>query len=238
MRKISGLLLAAAVVFLISGCSFYVGSGIAVETEFDLNGFTSVDARAASEVTVVKGDEYSVTVTSDDNIVDYLDISVSGDTLLISRKPGITFGNTIFKTEVVMPELSSLRISEASDLMASGFQPSDTLVIDVSGAGKGNISLISAGNITAIVREAGNLVVSSLTPAADLDITCTSAAAADFRNCVSDNVRVDVAGAGKAWVNLIGELSGSIVEASKLYYKGTPTVADVSVNTAASISTY
>jgi hypothetical protein len=238
MRKISGLLIAAAVVFLISGCSFYIGSGVAVETEYDLDGFTSVDARAASDVTIVKGDVFSVTITSDDNIADSLDVSLSGSTLIVSRNPGLSFGTTIFKAEVVMPELDSLRISEASVIKSSGFEAADAFDVDVSSAGKGNLSFISAGNIKANVREAGNLVVSSLSPAGDLDVACSSASTADFRNCVSDDVMVNITGAGTAWVNLSGFLSGSIVEASKLYYKGTPVVANVNVNTAASISTY
>ncbi len=238
MRKIIVFLAAAASVFLISGCSFYVGSGVAVETEYDLSGFTSVDARAASVVTIVKGDVFSVTVTSDDNIVENLDLSIAGDTLIISRKPAVSFGNTIFKTEIVMPELNSLEISEASDLNPSGFENSGTLFIDVRGAAKGNISLGSAGNINASVIEAGNLIVSSTGPADDLDIVCSSAAAADFRNCVSDDVSVNITSAGTAWVNLNGNLSGSVVESSKLYYKGTPTASNISVNTAASISTY
>jgi len=238
MRKNSYLLIAAVAVLLISGCSFYIGSGIAIDTEYNLDGFTSVEARAASEVTIVRGDEYSVKVTSDDNLVNSLDVSVIGDSLVIDLKPGISFSNRIFKAVVVMPAISSVKIAEASRLKASGFETSSLISVDVSGAASGELSFISTGNINANVRDAGNLSVSSVSPAGNLDIICSSASKADFSSCAADDVKVSITGAGTAWVNLDGYLSGTVAEASKLFYKGAPIVSNISINTAASISTY
>jgi len=89
------ILIAAVLVVVLAGCAgvgakseTITGSGELVSRSFDLDGFARIDADFAAQVTVTRGDAYSVNVEVDDNVASRLAVSVKGDTLHIRLKNG------------------------------------------------------------------------------------------------------------------------------------------------------
>ena len=128
------------VVLLLAGCvpvgftNSITGSGRTVTKDFDLAGFTKVDAGSAFEVAITSGDNYSVAVTVDDNLVDHLDVTKSGDTLRIHLKPSLSIRNTTMKARVTLPVLTGLNLSGATRTTVVGFDSAKSLDVQVSGA--------------------------------------------------------------------------------------------------------
>lgn len=213
------------------------GSGVVVETTFDADGFKSIEAGYTCDLTVTKGDEFSVIVTSDDNLLDYLIVTISDEVLKIDLQPYTTYNNVIFKAAVVMPELESLTVSGASTANMTGFNSAGNFIVNITGASHGELSFLTVDNINATITGASQLTVNADSADGDLDINCSGASKADFRNFSADNVHTSVSGASSTWVNLSGSLSGSVTGASNLYYGGTPDIS-VSVDIASDLARY
>ncbi|MDC7227716.1 MAG: DUF2807 domain-containing protein [Spirochaetales bacterium] len=210
--------LSAAVIF--TGCNMMRGSGIIVENEVDIDGFKSIDANYNCDLTVTQGDEYSVTVNCDDNIVDSLDLKLVGDSLYISLAPYSVYNYVTFEVIVVMPSLEEAVISGATDFEISGFESDSTFNADVSGASRGTFSFISVGDISAEVSGASEVTIEAVDMEGTLYVKCSGASKADLRDIEAKNADVELSGASKMWVDCSGTLSGSVSGASDLYYQG------------------
>jgi len=85
------------------------GSGNLVTLDKSFSDFTVVDVSWGFKVTITKADTYDVSITIDDNLVDYLQVSKSGNTLHIGLKSA-TYDRVTKIANIQMPLLHELRI--------------------------------------------------------------------------------------------------------------------------------
>lgn len=222
------LLLCLLVAVLASGCCApmalgggVVGSGHTVTREMDLTGFTRVQAGSIFVVDIKQGDRYDVAVTADDNLFDYVDASVSGETLRLRLRPGTSISRVTLRAEVTMPSLQAIELSGASRGTLTGFRSVEKLAIDLSGASS------LRGDI-----EAGDVRL-EISGASTVDLTGTgsnlSGNGSGASRMLLDDFRVqdaDIAlsGASSAQLYLSGRLSADLSGASSLEYAGSPTL--------------
>src|SRR5580765_9112963 len=124
---------------LLAGCSFVTGpsitgSGNLVTKQYPFTNFTGVSAGSVFDVTVKPGATPGVSITTDDNIVEYLDVSESGARLRLHLKSNTNLRNATLKAVVTVPELTSLDLSGASKGHVEGCRSAKALDIDLSGA--------------------------------------------------------------------------------------------------------
>jgi len=238
MKKIILPLIAVLASFLLSGCALFSirGSGNSVETRYVLDDFTSVSAGYTCDLTVMKGDEFSISVKCDDNIVPYLDTYINGNILNISLQAGYSYSNIEFEATVVMPELKYLTISGASSGSISGFENTGDFTVVVSGASEADINFITSEDINCEVSGASDLDISSINANGDITLSCSGASKADLRNVYANNANVSISGASTGYIDSNGSLNGSISGASTLYYTGNPVLNNISLSGASNIS--
>ena len=229
MKRIIIIIAALAAAAFFTGCNMVAGSGVIVETEFDLDGFKTVEAGNACNVTLTQGEAYSVKVSCDDNVVNLLDIKKEGDSLCLYLAPFTAYNRVTYNAEITMPEIDMIKAADASDMAVSGFESGDLLTIELKDASSADIKMISVNDVTADISDAARCVFTADVMMGDLDLNCSDASSADFRNASADNASVYVSDASDAWVNLSGELSGSVKDASSLYYKGTTNTGNLNV---------
>ena len=70
-----------------------IGSGNLTTRNFALSDFTEVLAHSGFQLELVQSSAFSVEVTADDNVMDYLDVSRSGNTLKIGPQWNRSFRN-------------------------------------------------------------------------------------------------------------------------------------------------
>jgi len=236
MSHIRSLVL-ATVVLLLAGCAIpfgtqITGSGPAVTKDFDLAGFTAVAAGSAFQVEITRANEYSVAVTVNENLVERLDVSVSGDTLRIYLKPNVgSIRNATLKAKVTMPELTGLDLSGASRTTLSGFNSNKALKSEVSGAStlRGDLTCGDAQ-----FDASGASKVALQGSAQDLNIRASGASTADFGGFNSKDTVVDASGASHVTVAPSGSLDVEASGASTVRYTGEP--ANLKVNTSGASS--
>lgn len=196
------------------------GSGRTETKSLDLAGFTKLNVSSAFTVDVTQSETYKVEITVDDNLVERLDVRVSGDTLYVGLKPGTSMiGSATMKAQVTMPELTDLKLSGATSGAISGFSSGKSLDVEVSGASKlkGDIA---CGDARFEVSGASRV---ELTGAAqDLRVVASGASTAALDGFPAVDVEVEASGASRATVNVSGKLRAKASGASTVLYTGDP----------------
>ncbi len=187
------------------------GSGNLVTIDKSFSDFTAVDASWGFKVTITKSDTYDVSITIDDNLVDYLQVSKSGSTLRIGLKP-VTYDRVTQIVNIQMPLLHELQLSSGSRGFVEGFNVppyySGDFILGLSGGCYAKME--GSANKTSVEALGGSL----------LDLT-------DFP---VHNADVELSGGSVATINLDGELDANLVGGSILYYIGEPTLGDIDVS--------
>lgn len=234
-------ILAAAIVaaLLLAGCTIYVpqtiiGSGKTVTLERDESGFNRVVIGSAFRAEITRSEGYSVSLTVDQNVVPYLDISAQGDTLRISIRPGLVLAGSTgpLEARIAMPALRALELSGATRATISGFESADPLDASVSGASRlegdieaGDVRLDISGASRVTLRGRGD----------DLRLEASGASQADLEQFVVTNGTVELSGASRATVNATGRLDVEASGASHLRYAGGPVLGSVKTSGASTI---
>lgn len=188
-----------------------VGSGNLVTEDYDFSDFTGVDVGSGFEVEITQSSSYSINITADDNMFDYIEVFKTGETLTIRLKWGHSYesaeaGDRL--TIIAMPELYELEFSGGTQGNVEGFTSSHDFVLSLSGGS--TISLEGAANDLTISGSGGSHLYLSDFPVND--------------------ATVNLSGGSSATVNLDGRLDGDLSGGSHLKYVGNPTTVDVNTS--------
>lgn len=218
---------------LLVGCTMIppitviTSSGRTETKSYDLAGFSKLNVSSAFTVEVTQSERFKVEVIVDDSLLDRLDVRVTGDTLYIGLKPGVTVrGPSIMSAVVTLPELTGLELSGASRGMISGFNSDHALRANASGAShlSGDIT---CGDARLDVSGASRL---ELTGAAkNLRVNASGASTVSLDDFPAADADVEASGASRATVNVRGVLNATASGASTVLYTGDP--ASVRENT-------
>lgn len=200
--------------------------------EYDLANFTNVNVSSAFTVDVSQSDSYFVSVTANENLLDYLNVYQRGDTLYIGLKLA-HYSNVRNEAKITMPSLLSFDLSGASKGDISGFSSANPLKLRLSGASRisgsieaGYCSLNLSGSSTVELTGSGN----------DADINASGASGVELADFSIDTAEVTLSGASRAILNLEGKLDANLSGASHIEYIGEPTMGSIKTSGGSTIS--
>ena len=240
---IATLLVTASLLTIFTGCrgisDAIVGSGDLITREMDFTEFTKLEIGHVFQAKVTEADSFSVSITVDDNLLEYVTVRKSGDTLRVYLEGGYAYIGTTKIVEITMPRINKLSLSGASWCEVSGFRSSDRLELEASGASTLNIDDTKAGETSfeisggshasgGIEITEGRFNVSGASridlegAARDISIEASGASYANLANVSTSNATVNISGASVATVNVTGSLGGNVSGASRLTYLGNP----------------
>lgn len=161
---------------LLAGCvgGVVVGSGNLDTQEMDFSDFTRVEVSSAFEVEIAQSGSYSVSITADDNLFDYIQVSKQGTTLKIRLEPALHYAFTTLQAKITMPQLYGLALSGATRGTVSGFSSTDNIDIEVSGASSLNLVEMSAGDVEFDISGASRVTGDITADDADFDVSGAS----------------------------------------------------------------
>lgn len=213
MKKITILIL-MALTFTASGCRFgrgVKGNGNVVKDNRKVEEFSKIHVSGVFHLIAEVGDETSVVVSAEENLMKYIRTRVKGDMLIIDSKKNLNPRKPM-KIYVTVPELFEVEASGATNADVSGIN-SSSFYVDVSGAAtcelEGEVKKLS-GDVS-------------------------GAASLDARDLLCQSVKVDVSGAANAKVYSRGVIDADASGASSLVYYGNPEEIRTDVSGAASI---
>ena len=104
------------------------GSGNLETRQFNYSDFTEVEVSSAFEFEIARSDSYDVSITADDNLSEYIQVSQAGKTLKIDIETVSLQWPVTLKAEVTMPQLRRLELSGATRGTVSGFSSTENLL--------------------------------------------------------------------------------------------------------------
>jgi hypothetical protein len=223
-----------------------VNNGKIVSREIAVIDFTNVEVDCAFRVQINRSDSYSLAITANEKLFDYINVVKSGNTLRLSHKPLQCHTKPILEVKISMPTLLKLRQSGATKAAVSGFNSLEPVDFNLSGAstldvdmeaGDTKVEIAGASQLsgTLKVRDAefilsgasraelhgsGNNAVMSAWGASNFDL-------ADF---ALKNVSIHLKGASQATVNVSGKLDIELTGASGLSYIGNPRLGETELS--------
>jgi hypothetical protein len=196
--------------------------------EMDFRDFTAVDVSQAFEVSITQSSSYSVTITADQKIFDDIEVTQTGNTLVIGFEPGSVPGGLRRTAKITMPDLTQVMLSGATQGTAEGFSTSEAFVLLLSGASSLELIDITVGDAEIAVSGASTLNAGGT--ANDLVSLVSGASNVDFSNFPVNNADIAVSGASHATINVAGRLDADVSGASTLEYIGEPTMGDINTS--------
>ena len=250
---LAAVLIAAAI---FSGCT-EAGAGEVITEEKDFADFTYVDVGSAFEVEITQSGSFSVIISADESLFDYIEVSKSGGTLKVYLNPrhiftDFTLGGKTSKAEITMPALYGLQLSGASKGTITGFKSSEDFELVVSGASSLETVDIKVGDtefeVSGASRVSGNMTADDaefevsgassieLSGSADnIILEVSGASRVDLADFPLNNADVDLSGASEATIDVKGNMDLVVSGASRLYFLGNPTLGTTEVSGASTI---
>lgn len=228
-----------------------IGAGPIITDEHPLAGFNRVEVSSAIELEITRSQNYSITVTGYENLVQRLDVELSGQRVIIGLERGRYLRNNV-RAVITMPDLEGLVVSGASDATAAGFTSAGEFDLEVSGASRVDIEMESgrtAADVSGASRLTGEiqaqdirLTVSGASrcelagSAVDMDLNVSGASRVNLLQFEVEGADVGLSGASWGTVNVTGTLDVELSGASSLQYTGDPDLASVEISGASRMS--
>ena len=201
------------------------GSGNLVTKTFDVAGVDRLSLEGFGQLTIRQGDEESLTVTTDDNIMEYVGVEVRRDTLVLDlsdESHNYNFRPTNgIRFELVLVDLSRVDLTGAWNVEADSLDL-DSLRFDLTGAGQVELDNLVADELEINQTGAGSVIASGTVKGQD--ITMSGAGSYFGADLESETAIVSITGVGTVTVWATEVLDVSITSVGNVIYYGTPRV--------------
>jgi len=212
------VLVTAILVVLLAACSgpgagtTVTGSGHLVSRQFDLDGFSQIDADSGAQVDVTRGGAFSVNVETDDNVAPLLDLSVASNTLRI-RVNADSVTNVTVLVKVTMPKLTGVTLNGGSSLV--GELEGEGLTVSLNGGS--HITLSGTAGGVAIDTNGGSQAM--------------------LGDLAAEDVELNADGGSIIEINASGRVSGLAKAGSQIIVTGSPSSVEVETESGAQVNT-
>ncbi len=227
---LSAILLLTSVVYL-SGCarvgSSMSGTGNIISQEVKVADFTRIDIRGGFAAEIIQSDKFSVTVSTDDNLMNRIVVSREDETLKMTIGAPGNFFPTSLKTTITMPRLYGLSLSREAGATISGFQ--STFNFDLKLAEGSSLKGYLESGITNFDISGGSQVTLA-GKALELVLVASGKSKLYIGDYATTDARVNLKESSEALMNISGEFDVFLSDASKMYYLGNPILRDSSLS--------
>lgn len=196
------------------------GNGTVTTEKINTKDYEEIEVSGPFEVILVKGNEGEITVETDENLHEILDVEVVGNSLKIA----IQQGKEIKKYKELIVKVPVTHVDEIS-LTGSGDIRSkldlESERMDVKLTGSGDIELeLECNTLTSTLTGSGDIVLSGTT--IDADYTLTGSGDYSCFNMKAKNVDAVISGSGDIELYAEGRLSAYVSGSGDIAYKGNP----------------
>ncbi|MCP4631926.1 MAG: DUF2807 domain-containing protein [candidate division Zixibacteria bacterium] len=198
-----------------------VGSGNITSETPTLAEFHTVVLEGSGNINIREGLEQGVIVDADDNVHQYLTLSVSNGILTIKTDQDISFRNASITYGLTMTDLEKVSIIGAGNIaIPYGFER-DMVTIEVIGAGNVN-AYLHVDTLTTNLIGAGNFNLTG--EAYKHKIILAGAGGISSFGLETNLSDITLAGAGNIQVDVSQTLIALISGIGNIYYEGSPTI--------------
>ncbi len=197
---------------IVYGTSGVRGSGTIATEEREISEFETLVVKGAADVDVTIGENLSLSVEADDNLLPLITTDVRGSRLLVSSRGTYRTRHGV-KIVLTTPSLSGVTVSG-----------SGTVRIDGLSEGELDLSILGSGDIVAV----GGID--------SLDASVSGSGDIDVSRLIARDVKAAIMGSGDIDVHATEKLEATITGSGEITYRGDPGSVDRNVLGSGSIS--
>jgi hypothetical protein len=230
MKKItSKMIILLAIVVSAVSCRkdhWIKGEGSNVTNTRLVSGFTGVSLSIAANVEVIRDSVFRIELHGQQNILNVITTSVSGNTLDIDlkRHTSIRKHNPI-TVRVYMPYLNTLDISGSGDINCNSQFACENLNINISGSGDISFQGQINNSVSANVSGSGGININSSSSCVNAKYTISGSGNINTEWLKADYVDARISGSGDQRIHAVKQLNAEISGSGDIAYRGTPAIS-------------
>ena len=199
------------------------GSGTVVTEERQVSNFEQVELSGIGALVIEVGSEETLVIEAEDNLLEYIETTVRGDTLEIGSRERTNLQPTEpISYYLTVKSLDSISVSGLGNVVVPGLEAT-RFSVDISGAGDVNLESLDAERLDISISGLGSLGIDA-GQVSEQSIDLSGSGGYNGRNLESADAEIYVSGLGSASVwateNLFVNISGS----GSVRYAGDPSV--------------
>ncbi len=198
------------------------GSGEVVSEDFDVSGFNKLSFSGIGKIIIEQSGKESLTVEAEKNIIDALEINVSGNRLNIGLKRG--FINIIPTKDIIfhlmVTDLQKIDLTGAGSVICESFETEN---LEINSSGLGNIEFyIEAENLETEISGAGKVIMAGKVDSQEVKVS--GVGTYNGKELQSNECLINISGAGNAIVNAAQTLDVRMSGVGHVEYTGNPQI--------------
>lgn len=202
------------------------GSGDIITEARAVSDFQRIDILGSGDLIITQGDHYSLTVETDDNLMEYVKTEVQGITLELSfteeaRNKNLQPTQGIVY-RVTVQELEAVEIAGSGTITAGSLE-SEMLVITVAGSGEVRIDELTTDDLSMQIIGSGDADFRGV--ARQQSFVIAGSGSIDAGDLRGEAVVVNIPGSGSATVWATDSLQVNIAGSGDVDYYGRPAVS-------------
>jgi len=138
------------------------GSGKVVNQTKSVSGVNQVSLDGIGTLIIQQGDQESLTIEAEDNIIPHIQSNVNGNKLELKFDTNSPTPTKTVKFYLTVKDLNTISLSGAGKVESTGLK-TNSLTLSINGAGEGNMSGLDLSKLTANISGAGKLAMSGKT---------------------------------------------------------------------------
>jgi hypothetical protein len=222
MKATIGLTL---VKLLISACGILptFGSRNLITENRPVSGFNRLDISGGGDVTIIQDGTESLTIETDDNVMQYVTSEVRGGTLYV----GLEFHSlrSIIPSRLSLTlhvkDLTGISSSGSWNMVSESLQAGN-LDIAISGSGKVTVNTLNTDKLNVHISGSGNMDLAGNLQSQEVSISGSGTyRAGDLQ---TQDTKISVSGSGNVTVWATGSLNASVSGNGTINYYGSPQV--------------
>ena len=221
---LAGIFISGCIVIDLNGCSGQrvKGSGNVISESRQVPEFRELRLEGRGKVALTRGNESSIEVTTDDNILPSIETEVKDGKLIISHEKGKNLRPTTLKFTITVKDLEGISIAGSGDIIGNEEFNSERLYTDI--AGSGDIAIkVSVDSLESSISGSGSISLSG--SANSYDARITGSGDIDAFDLQTRDSSVIITGSGNCRVNVSDKLQATITGSGDVLYKGHPRIS-------------
>lgn len=186
----------------------------------DITGTKEVEFDLACKITLIQGDKASLSITGDNDELEYVNVRMSGDRLRVYNDKHHQHKEDVLIT-ITLPDLDELSICGAVDITTPKQVSYDNLEIDITGVADLDLKIKSK---KVDLQASGVITGGIIGETYDLKIDISGVGKLDASEFKSENCEVEVSGVAKASVYAVERLDASVSGVGHISYQGRPII--------------
>jgi hypothetical protein len=194
-----------------------IGSGNLTTVERSVAAFNSITTLIPVTITIQYGTEQNLSVTVDDNVVDYIITSVENGTLVITSQSDVNLNQIHLSLDLTMTDLEDITVIGPATIAGEFTLPLDDFYLTITGAATINFSLEADQMISSLP---GSFTIMLRGQVIKHIINHSGSGYLSAFDLISDTTIVNLSGAGSEEVYVNDLLDVNISGVGNVYYKG------------------